>query len=52
MRSARRKVDLKPMPVGTTKSARRRFSASGIWFFRMSANFWGVMPGRRSTRWR
>src|SRR5262245_23953099 len=36
--------------VSTTKSARRRFSASGICWARIASNFSAVMPGRSSTR--
>ena len=35
---SRRKVTLRPSAVATTKSARRRFSRSGIWARRISAN--------------
>ena len=40
----------KPCEVSTTKSARRRFSASGICLARMASNFSSVMPGRSRTR--
>ena len=42
-------VDRSP-PVSTTKSARARFSASGIWRARIESSFAAVMPGRASTR--
>jgi len=45
-----RRVASRPCPVSTTKSARRRFSASGICLARMARNFASLMPGRRSTR--
>src|SRR5438067_4847078 len=38
------------VPVSITKSARRRFSASGVWRSRIDANFSSVMPGRSRTR--
>src|ERR1700716_222888 len=41
-----------PRDVSTTKSARRRFSASGICFARIASSFSTVMPGRSSTRTR
>ena len=37
-------------PVSTTKSARRRFSRSGICAARIAAKRSGVIPGRRITR--
>ncbi len=40
----------RPSPVDTTKSARRRFSRSGICARRMLAKRLSVMPGRRMTR--
>src|SRR5262245_37615269 len=40
----------KPRAVSTTKSARRRFSASGICLARMAANLSSVIPGRANTR--
>jgi len=46
----RRNVIVRPSPVATTKSARRRFSRSGICARRMLANRLSVMPGRRMTR--
>ena len=46
----RRRLTLRAMPVGTTKSARRRFSRSGIWLARIAPIRRSVMPGRRNTR--
>src|SRR5947209_728649 len=37
-------------PVSTTKSARRRFSSSGIWRARTDSSLAGLMPMRCSTR--
>ena len=37
-------------PVSMTKSARARFSASGIWRARIASSLAAVMPGRASTR--
>ena len=48
-RTARRVSSIGP-PVGMTKSARARFSASGICRARICSNFSAVMPGRASTR--
>lgn len=42
----------RPSPVGITRSARRRFSASGICLARILARRAGVIPGRARTRWR
>src|SRR3954451_21301974 len=49
-RRNRRNVNPRPSPVGTTKSARRRFSRSGICARKMLAKRLSVMPGRRMTR--
>src|SRR5262249_13641896 len=47
---SRRTLRLRLKPVGTTKSARRRFSRSGIWLSITAAKRLSVMPGRRNTR--
>src|SRR5207245_7923139 len=49
---SRRKLRLRLEPVGTTKSARSRFSRSGIWFFSIAERRLSVMPGLRKTRCR
>ena len=45
-------LKLRLEPVGTTKSARSRFSRSGIWFFSIAERRLSVMPGLRKTRCR
>ncbi len=49
-RERRRVNGAQPSPVGTTKSARRRFSLSGVCCARMARNRVSVMPGRAITR--
>src|SRR3546814_19725609 len=44
-----RKLCRLPRPVCTTKSARRRFSASGSWRARIERRLAPVMPARPST---
>jgi hypothetical protein len=49
---SRRRLKPRSKPVGTTKSARRRFSASDICCPIIASKRAAVIPGRRITRWR
>ncbi len=50
MTSTAARVSSRLPPVGMMKSARARFSASGICRARIASSFASVMPGRASTR--